>query len=387
MTRKIIHYIAYYADEQNLRNLYSAPSACMKINYIKGVLKEIGYHVVLYSTSWTNNKSGYYKKKIVKIDEKETQIYISTFGAKTKFGRLLRRLWSKVQLIFYLLLKVKNNDTVLVYHSISYYFPLLLLKKFKKVNLILEVEELYSSVFGYTGSLRNRELKIVKIADSYIFSNDLFRKSLNLENKPSITCYGSYSIPKRFKNKLKDGFIHVVYAGIIDSIKQGAFMAVKSANYLPNNYKIHILGFGNERDIKALMQTIESINNKFKYEKVQYHGIKLNQELSDCLHQYHIGLSTLTMEGEYLKYTFPSKILVYLSHGLVTISGNIESVRQSSISNELVYYNENTPESIAKAIMSIDVNVQKDYTEIVKRLDEDFKNKIQKLIDSWYKDN
>ena len=38
----------------------------------------------------------------------------------------------------------------------------------------------------------------------------------------------------------------MIYAGSIDFTKGGAYQAVQCANYLPNNYTIHICGPGSD---------------------------------------------------------------------------------------------------------------------------------------------
>lgn len=52
-------------------------------------------------------------------------------------------------------------------------------------------------------------------------------------------------------------------------------------------------------------------------------------------------------------YSFPSKIITYMANGLRVVSANIRSVKSSLVGEYLTYYDNNTPEDIAKAIMTI----------------------------------
>ena len=64
------------------------------------------------------------------------------------FRRLL--LWH------YLIFKVKQDDCVLIYHSLAYVFPIKVFRFFSNRKIYFEVEELFNAVYS------NGELKIEK---------------------------------------------------------------------------------------------------------------------------------------------------------------------------------------------------------------------------------
>jgi len=385
MKRNIIHYIGYYTNHKNERNLYSSPACCSKMEYIVSVLKEEGYSIDVFSTSWTQKKTGHYKRKTVEIDETEKQIYISTFGASNVIQQILQRAWASVQLLWYLLFCVKKDEIVLVYHSVSYCIPLAITRWLKRFKFVLEVEELYYKVFNQQGRQKKCELQMIKGADAYLFSNDILAKNAEVEHKPFIVVYGNYYISERHVPQRNDGFIHVVYAGGIESIKQGAFMAVESAQFLSRRYKMHILGFGSNKELKKLKKYINGINDKIGEKRVKYHGYLPVRKFSNFLHSCHIGINSQTMEGEYVDNIFPSKLLVYLAHDLQTISGNVPCVANSRLAGYINFYNENTPKSIAQAIMEIDLKKKGSSLNILAELDAVFKHNIHNLLDQLSK--
>ena len=77
----------------------------------------------------------------------------------------------------------------------------------------MEVEEIYSDVSG-NKKLKEKEIKFLKEADSYIFATESISKIINTSNKNEAIIYGIYKVENKIKDSIyKDKFIHVVYAG------------------------------------------------------------------------------------------------------------------------------------------------------------------------------
>jgi hypothetical protein len=207
-----------------------------------------------------------------------------------------------------------------------------------------------------------------------LFSTDLLAEKLN-NNKPFVIIYGNYTVPEKLANPTNDGKIHLLYAGIIDSHKAGAFNAIETALFLNENYMMHIIGFG---EIEKLQDRIQEIN-KTSQCKVFYEGIKQGEEYIRFCQSCHIGLSTQNTEGAYTDTSFPSKILSYLGMGLNVISGDIKCVSSSSICSLVNYYN-GTPRDIAEAIITIDLKSSEYIKAQIQKLDNQFLKSINKLI-------
>src|SRR5690606_35053088 len=106
--------------------------------------------------------------------------------------------------------------------------------------------------------------------------------------------------------------------------------SVLAMNYLPNKYRLHILGFGNNSDIEELKKLINYVNKEKGYECCRYYGSLDGEKYSEFLLDCDIGLNP-QKEGEYMDFAFPSKILSYLAHGLEVVSTRIKSVEQSKV--------------------------------------------------------
>ena len=174
-------------------------------------------------------------------------------------------------------------------------------------------------------------------------------------------------MPKLFS----DGKIHCVYAGTLDPRKGGAIASAESALFLNENYHIHILGFGNEKEKAEMLNTIDSISKKSKA-KITYDGLLSGEEYIKFIQSCDIGLSTQNPNAKFNDTSFPSKILSYMANGLRVVSVRIPVVEESGIGKCVYYYDEQTPENIAKAIKSIDFSEEYDSRKAIGVLDKAF---------------
>ena len=89
----------------------------------------------------------------------------------------------------------------------------------------------------------------------------------------------------------------------------------------------------------------------------------------------------MTMREDINNSAFPSKLVLYLSCGLRVVSCRVKVLEISKMANSLNFYNDDTPEAIAKAIMSIDISSPYDSKNLMDKLDLEFKNDLKKLLE------
>lgn len=238
----MVHYINFYGTPDNPRNLNFATACVSKVEYLWRVMNQAGFQVSNVSVCWTKNRFFCaYRKQVLETDDRGRQIYFSTFGAPVRLFRGAAVLWSKFQLCFYLLFQVKRSDTVLFYHS-PFYLPLLnLIRRIRGFRLVAEVEEIYAAAKNQGAAAQNREISALQQADAFYLVNDLMASRCGFGEKPCWVSYGNYHIPEREHRDFGDGRIHAVYAGVVEEIKRGAFIAVETAEFLPGNYCVDIL--------------------------------------------------------------------------------------------------------------------------------------------------
>ncbi len=370
-------YIAFYDCLQNKEeNRNYVLAATNKIDYICHALNSVGESVELVSASATKGKTNCKEKKIEMKYGNTLKLFYS-LGRGNKGKNVLGRFFIKVCMFFYLLIKLKKDEPVIVYHSLAYMRLISLLKKIKKFSLILEVEEIYADVLG-SSKKKKDEMKFFEKADAYIFPTILLDELINKERKPYVLIHGTYGVEPNRNVSFNDDKIHVVYAGTFDP-RKGGCVAAEAAEFLSDKYHVHILGFGTAEEISSVKDIVERTNAK-SGASVTYDGLLSGEDYIQFLQKCQIGLSPQNPDADFNGTSFPSKILSYMSNGLRVVTVRIPAIEGSAVGNDLYYYNEQSPEEIAKAIMQIDLSDGYNGREKIQELDRKFCENLKDFI-------
>lgn len=225
-----IYYLAYY-DTDDKEDRVHALSATDKIDYISGTISQLGYNIEIISASYTRNKNKAFDGKVKNVGENVNVKLFKTLKWGNRFQRKLSVIYNAIQ-VFFALMKINKYDKIIVYHSLGYMNLVRIAHRLKKFHLIMEVEEIYSDVSG-NKKLKEKEIKFLKEADSYIFATESISKIINTSNKNEAIIYGIYKVENKIKDSIyKDKFIHVVYAGTFDYRKGGVKSAIECSKYL-----------------------------------------------------------------------------------------------------------------------------------------------------------
>lgn len=378
-TNDTIVYVGYYDVANGETDVVL--SATNKMDYIINCFLSLGKKVEIVSASTSKNQKQM-KGGVKPLPNGVRLRLFDSLKGGNKIERVIRRWWLRRQLYKYLGKTLSPGEQVVIYHSLGY---LNLIKKLKRknVSVIYEVEEIYSDVIG-NKKLRKKEVKILSLADAYIFPTESLNKELNTTEKPYAIIHGTYNVEKKRSEKFFDGRIHCVYAGTFDPRKGGGLAATKAAEFLDNKYHIHILGFGTEHDKRILMNAIQETSKKTNC-KITYDGLLSGEEYLRFLQSCHIGLSTQNPEAEFNNTSFPSKVLSYLSNGLRVVSIRIPVLEQSGVGDMLYYYERQIPEEIARAIRAIDTTKEYDGRDRIEELNNTFKTSLEKLINNDFR--
>ena len=379
---KMVHYITSWARNADKHHLRQFPAASTKSEYVTEALKQVSGNekVRVLSLAQTLHRKWYMVPPIVEqVDEKETDETIPSIGSPFRCIRALNVIILNVYLLFYLLFRVKTNDIVVVYHSYAYATAMVLAHKIKKLSYILEVEEIYQDVFHMSNRLQRAEYDVFRRAVAYIFSSTLLNDKVNVENKPAAVSHGTYRTEKDRGVKFTDGKIHVAYAGTLNP-KKGS-LAAAGLSYLPSNYRVHILGHGSSNLIQRLKEKVLS-HKVVDGAQVSYDGFFSGEEYIRFIQACDIGLCTQDPDASFTFTSFPSKILSYMANGLRVVSVSIDAVKFSAVGDMITYYDEQTPESIAKAIMSVDMSQPYDSRKRIAELDRKFQIELKQLIEA-----
>lgn len=379
-----IFYLGYYDLPDGKTDVVLA--ATNKMSYIIDVLAESGYGVEIISAS--TNKRG--EKYIGGTRQVRDGVCLTTFSSnfgKNRFARVVKRRIFFNRLKSYLKKQIAEGDTVLIYHSLGYYKLYKWLITQLKANVILEAEEIYTDVGKTRFVTREKEKQALSYANAYIFPTRLLDEKVNKAHKPSVIIHGTYGVEADRKCEFGDielrkqdkRIIHCVYAGTFDPRKGGA-IAAAAAEFLPENYHIHILGFGSDVEIQNMKDMIADISSRSKA-TVSYDGLLSGEDYIRFIQSCDIGLSTQNPNAAFNATSFPSKILSYMANGLRVVSIRIPAIESSAIGDYMYYYDTQTPEAIAKAVMTVDVSDDYDGRKIISQLDSGFRSELVKLLE------
>jgi len=388
MHMKKIHYINFYLNQKEIEGRKLEVAAQSKILYIMESLLKAGFKVDVVSTAYTMDGMGFSPKKEIIISPEERHIYLPSMSSK-KIIKKFKKAFMQVQLFLYLFKKVKKDEIVLAYHSLAYMPILKLFKKLRNVKFILEVNDLYA--LHYTElkkitNIKNKECNFFNLADGFLFASP-FMIELVKDRKPSIISYGSYKVFP-IKNRINDGRIHVIYSGVIENLRKAAKLVTNAAIYLPEDYVIHIAGYGTEANLKEIVSLCNQINKIKGYTAIKYHGLLLGTEFNNLLDNCTIAVNCHSYSNEDLwksKYSFPSKIPLNMGHNLYLVSYNMPLILESPFAKFATFFNEFTPEAIANAIINCSAKIKNKDThripiDLIRELDYAFVKSLKDLF-------
>lgn len=377
---KRVTYVTYYSQYDDPQNRQRFPAAANKIECIFEALADLGYRVEILSAC-RSTENRVCPGRTDKLSASVTLRFFRSFPITNLFWKLLCYI-SIFSGLLLSLLRLHKDDVVIVYHSLNYMPIVRFAHGLRKFKLVLEVEEIYADVIG-DSKIKDKELRFFQIADGYVFPSYLLDKTINGMHKPSLIIHGTYKAEKRIDTSVfagqDAGTVHCVYAGTLDPRKGGA-AAAAAALFLPKQYHIHIIGFGNEDEILHIKNKIAKINQSAQC-TVSFDGLKQGKEYLSFLQSCAIGLSTQEPDSSFNATSFPSKILSYLGNGLRVVSIRIPAVETSDVSDLIFYYDEQVPEKIAEAIMRVDLTSEYDSRKRILTLSEKFRKELYNVVE------
>lgn len=343
-------YVGFYAPKgstgaERTNNLASQS----KMDYLIRLLNELGEEVEIVSPSWIVEKRS--------VREPQTELRLSegcrltlapSASSKHRSFRGAHIAGSLWWLFRYLVKNTKKGETVLAYHVQWTAYPLILAKRFKKLRLVLEVEEIYSRVWDFPRPLDRMERKLIAASDAFIVSTELLLDQL--PEKPSAVVYGNYSVDPAGRRDRGDGKVRFVYAGLIDSVKGGAFIAVRACEFLDERFELKLIGFGSDGSVSALENEIAAVNEKLGRKACEYCGVKRGEEYSEFMRSMDIGVNPQIV-SDIDRAEFPSKVISYLSFGLAAVSTKLRCLTASKVADLIEFSEDDTPEGFARAMI------------------------------------
>lgn len=368
----LMHYDVPDLSHQN-RHYHLA--AATKAEYIFDTFARLGFQVDILSASLS--KEGAVSPKTIRLAENITLRLLRSGGRGNTLKNKLSTAVFKARYFLKCLRFIKSGDTVWVYHSLAFINVLNFLKKIKRFRLILEVEEIYGDVI-LSERKKEKERKLFRHADAFIFPSYLLEEQFNLLKKPFAVSHGAYRLSKVKGDLFNDGRIHVLYAGTLDK-RMGSRLAIRAAEYLSDDYCMHILGGGSPDEIREVEEMSRSASKGAGCEVI-YGGILRGEEYLRYVSSCNIGLCPHDPKEKFNETSFPSKILSYMTNGLSVVSIRIPNITHSDVDEFMIYYDENTPCALAEAIRRAAKAPAADAEKKIRSLDQTFTDAINRIV-------
>lgn len=268
--------------------------------------------------------------------------------------------------------KYEDEDKYVLFYDLYAPFINIIdwLKQFNKIRTCLIVPDL-------TGKLRNESnakgLKNFVLnhqhhnyddyshADSYILFTEQMNSIINRRKKPYVVIDGIVSTNERRTRYLEHGTEEkvILYAGLL-SHQYGLDLIIKAFNSTPemNNFELWFCGKG---DMEAYIEEESGKNHR-----IQYKGFLSKEELTKLESKVSFYINPRPNEGEYVKYSFPSKNLEYLLAGKPVIAYKLDGM-SDEYDNNFIYIKEKNVEAIEDVFRKISKFSEIDINKIGKQ--------------------
>lgn len=373
-----IYYLGFYDSEANaVEGRSFVPAARNKMDYLADAIASKGKEVTIVSASATKLDRSFPAKE-QHLRHGVSLILFRTLPSGSKYRRIASVVLSRFKTFQFLVTRLGNQDTLIVYHSLAYMIPVYVAHRLRRFRLILEVEEIYADQTKASIARSALEMLFLRTGDAYILSTGQLSGLVNRKSAPELTLLGSYQEEPRTVEARRDGRFHAVYAGVIDHAK-GAFRVVEAARYLGANYHLHVIGFGNSDELALLRDRIHEVQQLTSC-NITYDGLLHGEKYAEFLQHCDVGIVAQKNDEDFVNSSFPSKILPYLANGLTVVCGRFDSVTDSVVGRMITYVEGNSPRHLAEAIARA-ARTPTDGRNLVQALDSAFKEDLDTILD------
>lgn len=303
--------------------------------FIKGLDANLGGNVKIINSLYIGSYPKRYKKMKIntfQFSHNESFPQDINVGFINVFGiKHFSRYYSLKSFLKEWATSESSNQKIIIAYAMTSTFTHLLkyLKKLnKKIVTCLIVPDLpqymnLSNNYKFYNLLKNLEINLIKqhlkYVDSYVLLTEYMRAALNIK-APSIVIEGiSTDLFENIPNFSKDNQVKtILYSGGLVE-KYGIRDLINAFERLDdNNCRLVICGSGEAESF------IREAQNKDK--RIIFKGLINREEVLEIQKNSYILINPRKNNEEYTKYSFPSKLLEYLSSGTPVISYKLDGI-------------------------------------------------------------
>lgn len=298
-------YISTSFEEQDIKDVFSDIGkihfAANKYNQLLcSGISENGVNVTLLSilpVTTANCKKRFVRAKKIKNDSL-CKKYLSVINIP-----VIKNLYRATQVFFNVLFAPKGTTIVYDLYAASAnmgMLPAARLRRFDRICIVTDLPEDLSSKGKRDGVFS----KLINKATGYVILTKYMSEKVNPDGKKEIIIEGVSRIDEKKYNCGRNNN-RIMYAGILDE-RYGVGDLVRSfLDCKKSGEELHL--FGNGKYAEEIARIAEADSS------VIYHGSKSNSEVMEWEHNVKLLVNPRTSAGSFTKYSFPSKVMEYLS--------------------------------------------------------------------------
>lgn len=188
--------------------------------------------------------------------------------------------------------------------------------------------------------------KLIEKADGYVFLTEQMNEVLNRGEKPYVVLEGHVDIAMNAKEHLpfNDEKKKVLYAGTLKKIYGIKNLCESFAAVSNENEELHIYGDGDYAPELAELIV--------RHPNIVYHGNCLNEVVVEAELDSALLVNPRPTEGEYTRFSFPSKTLEYMVSGTPVLSARLQGI-PAEYDEYLYYFDDKSEDGLKVALREI----------------------------------
>jgi glycosyltransferase involved in cell wall biosynthesis len=253
--------------------------------------------------------------------------------------------------------------------------PIIVSKIFRNYKLIVQFEELYGHInSSYKPLFWLLERFSLQNAIGFItpshYIADVVRKYRG-NNVRIVMSYGYPDIP-RFSPHVPQSLtrLQLIYSGNLDS-ERGVLNLINLLPHIKDFADLTITGKG---PLSTLIEKLSQTNDN-----LQYLGYVNEDQYLDVLSKMHVCINPTPISSNFSKYSFPSKVVYYISNSKIVLSTPLEVIKNSPYRDIVLYYDEKDPIRFRKILFDISNNID----NLTKNM-EIFSSQLEKIKEGEY---
>ena len=277
------------------------------------------------------------------------EVYIGYFGKG-----IIQWITSVVSTTLWFLKNTNRQDIVVVGNFLPRTaIPIIFSKFFRDYNLIVQFEELYGYMdFPYQHIIWLLERFALKNAIGFITPSHYIADIIKKYRGTDVRIVMSYGYPNISRSgpfvQQSATRLQLIYSGNLDS-ERGVLNLINMLPHVKDFADLTIMGKG---PLSTLIERLSQTNDN-----LQYLGYVNEEQYLDTLSKMHVCINPTPISSNFSKYTFPSKVVSYISNSRIVLSTPLEVIKSSPYRDIVIYYDENDPINFRKKLLDISANL------------------------------